>query len=230
MIHTRTTALFGLLLLLTATSTPALDKEVGIRFLTAEPTGTFGEAIDNLGFGAALHFGVRPRSSLTLGAGLQYMMYGRESTEYELPLVDPFDLTTTNNLGGAFLLAQWRPLPGAVQPYGESRLGLNYLWTESKLEDDDWWNDDEVARKTNHDDFAGFWSLGGGLLIRLSRGDHGANRPGVLLDLKATYQHGGRAEYLTEGDITLIDDRPVFNASRSETDLVMYELGVVLTF
>jgi hypothetical protein len=230
MIRTRKPVVLGLLLLLAATSAPAQDGEFGLRFLTAEPAGPFGEAVDNLGFGASIHVGVRTAYALTFGFGLQYMIYGRETTEHALPLVEPFDLTTINNLGGGFLLAHWRPLGGAVQPYGESRLGLNYLWTESKLEDDSWWNDGEVARKTNHDDFAGFWSLGGGLLIRLSRGDHAADRPGVLLDFKVTNQHGGRAEYLTEGDITLVDDRPVFAASRSETDMVIYEFGVVLTF
>jgi len=222
--------LTALSLLTLATTTVALDQEGGIRFLVAEPTGDFGDAVDDLGFGASLHYGVRPQPSFTVGVGLQAMTYGRESTDHQLPLVDDFELTTTNNLAGGFLFAQWRPLTGSLQPYCEGRLGLNYLWTESHLEDDDWWSDDEVAHETNHDDFAGFWSAGAGLLIRLSGGDPDAKKPGVFLDLKSTYQHGGQAEYLTEGGITLEDDRPVFAVNESRTDLITYELGVVLTF
>ena len=91
--------------------------------------------------------------------------------------MEDFDLTTTNNLAGGFLFAQWRPLTGAVQPYAEVRVGINYLWTESKLEDQDWWDGDEVGRKTNYDDFATFCGGGGGLLIRLSEGDRDRRSP-----------------------------------------------------
>ncbi len=217
-------------LLLAATGAPALDQEGGVRFLVAEPTGDFGDNVDDNGFGLALHYGLRPSPAVTFGVGLHGMTYGSESTSYRLPLVDEFDLTTTNNLAGGFLFAQWRPLDGMVQPYAEGRVGLNYLWTESKLEDDGWWNDDAVARKTNQDDVATFWTAGGGLLIRLSQGNRSEKRPGVYLDLKATYQHGGKAEYLTEGAVTIVDDEPVFETSQSKTELTTYEVGVVLTF
>ena len=52
-------------------------------------------------------------------------------------------------LADSFLFAQWRPLVGDVQPYVEARAGFHYLWTQSKLEDQDWWNDEQVARETN---------------------------------------------------------------------------------
>jgi len=208
----------------------AVEHEGGARFIVGSPAGDFGDTVDDEGFGLVLHYGVRPHPSFTLGAGLQGMMYGEKTREYSLPLVEDFDLTTTNNLAGGFLFAQFRPLTGAVQPYAEARLGLNYFWTESKLEDQDWWDGDEVGRETNYEDFAAFWSTGGGLLIRLSEGNRDEKKPGVFLDIKATYMQGSEAEYLTEGDITLVDNKPVYNASKSETDLVTYELGVVLTF
>lgn len=99
----------------------------------------------------------------------------------------------------------------------------------SKLEDEGWWDDDEVARETNFDDFATYWG-GGGLLIKLSDGDRAANKPGVLLDMKVVHLRGGEAEYLTEGDISIVDDVPVYDVSQSATDLTSYQLGVVLTF
>lgn len=90
--------------------------------------------------------------------------------------------------------------------------------------------DDEVARKTNDDDFATYWGGGGGLLIPLVTADRAENRRGVFLDLKATYQRGAEAEFLTEGDITIVGDVPVFNPSQSRTDMASYQLGVVVTF
>jgi hypothetical protein len=227
---TNTTLAIALLLLTTATSALAIDQEGGIRFLVADPTGAFDEAADDLGFGVALHYGVRPSRAFTVGVGLHAMTYGSETTEYDLPLVEEFDLETRNNLAGGFLFARWRPIDGVLQPYAEARAGLNYLWTESELEDEDWWNDDGIARETNYDDFATFWSAGGGLLIRLSSGDRTARKPGVYLDLAVTHVEGGKAEYLTEGAIEIVDDESVYSPTESQTDLTTYELGVVLTF
>ena len=173
---------------------------------------------------------MRPAPAFTVGFGLNAMMYGSETREYELPLVEDFELNTNNNLAGGFVFAQWRPFTGAVQPYVEARAGINYLWTESKLEDEDWWDDDEVARETNYDDWATYYGGGGGLQIRLSDGNRAENRPGVLLDLKVVHTRGAEAEYLTEGDIALVNDVPVFDVSESETDLTTYQVGVVLTF
>lgn len=224
---TRSLTLILLTMIIAATAAPALEQEAGVRLLLTDPVGAFDEAVNEVGGGLSIHYGVRPSRQFTLGVGMHAMMYGSESREYDLPLVDEFELTTTNNMAGGFLFAQFRPIQAGIEPYGEVRLGTNYFWTESELEDDDWWGDGGVATETNDDDWAGFWSVGGGLLITLHDGD---SKPGVLLDLKVTYQQGGTAEYLGEGDVDIVDDEPVYEVSESETDLMMYELGVVLTF
>ena len=217
-------------LLVWASNAIAIDQQGGGGLILANPTGDFGEALGGDGYGLDLHYGLRPSSSLTLGVGLQGMIYGSETQTFSMPLVEDFDLTTTNNLAGGFLFAQWRPLTGAVQPYVEARIGFNYIWTESKLEDRDWWDDEQVARQTNYDDFASFWGGGGGVLIRLREGNRRERTPGVFLDLKVSTLMGSEAEYLTEGDIEIVDNVPVFHASQSETDMTTYELGVVVTF
>lgn len=225
--------LAALSLLVAASAAPAAPQklEAGLRLAVADPTGAFGLAVEDPGFGLNGHFGVRVSPTWTLGLGLHGMVYGSQTTTHTLPLVDEFDLTTTNNLAGACLLTRVEPMPGAaVQPYAEGRLGINYLWTESKLEDNEWWSDDEVARKTNYDDFTSFWSAGGGLLVRLARGDQEQKKPGIFLDLGLRHWHGGDAEYLTEGDITIVGDQPVFSPSKSRTDMTSYEAGVTLTF
>lgn len=220
--------LFGLLVI--ASQAAALEQEGGARLILGSPSGDFGDAVDNFGFGAELHYGIRPNPSFTLGIGLNGMVYGSESQTYSMPLVEDFELNTSNYMAGSFLFAQYRPLAGPVQPYIEGRVGINYLWTESKLQDEDWWDDDDVARKTNYDDFSSYWGGGGGLLIKLVEGSKDGRSPGVFLDLKATYQNGSKAEYLTEGDITIVDSVPVYEPSKSKTDLMTFELGVVLTF
>ena len=224
----RTVTLFTLLAV--ATCAVALEQEGGVRLILGEPTGDFGRAVDGLGFGASAHYGLRPQPSLTFGAGADVIIYGSETRKISLPLVEDFDLTTENYLAGGFVFAQLRPFSGVLQPYAEARIGFNYLWTESKLEDEDWWDDDEVARQTNYDDFATFWSGGGGLLIRLTEGDRTEGSPGAFLDFKVTHQRGGEAEYLTEGDIAIENNEPIFSPSRSETDMTTFELGVVFTF
>ena len=213
------------------TNALALEQEAGFRLRVGAPAGEFRGAVPDPGVGLSAHYGVRPDPSFTVGVGLDFLIYGSESTTYELPLVEDFDLTTTNNLAGGFLFAQYRPLTGAVQPYAEARAGFNVLWTESKLEDKDWWDDGEVARETNYDDTATYWGGGGGLLVRVYEcKDEEKNRPTVFVDLKVIHLMGSEAKYLTEGDIEIVDNVPVYDASESETDLTSYELGVVLAF
>lgn len=216
--------------LVSASGAFALDQELSGRFAVADPIGSFGDAVTGAGFGLVGQYGLNPHPSFTLGIGLHGLIYGSESTEYDLPLVDEFELKTTNNLVGGFLYGRGRIAHGVIQPYVEARLGMNYLWTESKLEDDDWWDDDDVAREKNFDDWAAFWSAGGGLLIRLVGGDHADGRPGLYLDLAVSRWDGAKAEYLTEGAIEIVDDRPVFAPTKSKTNLVSYELGVTVTF
>lgn len=218
-------------LLTLATAAAAENFEGGLRLAVADPTGAFGRAVEDPGFGLVGHLGVKATPTWTLGLGMHGMTYGSQSTTQHLPLVDDFKLTTTNNLAGACFFTRVAPMAGAaVQPYAEGSFGFNYLWTESKLEDDQWWDDDEVARKTNFDDFTSYWSAGGGLLVQLAKGDASQKKPGVFLDLGVSFWHGGNAQYLTEGDITIVDSRPVFAASESRTDLTSYQAGVALTF
>ncbi|MBZ0269654.1 porin family protein [bacterium] len=217
-------------LFLFATSAFALQQEAGFRARVGDPTGEFGDAVTDPGIGLGAHYGLRPVPGFTFGVGVDFLIYGSETTTYSLPLVEDFDLTTNNYLGTGFLFAQWRPIAGPVQPYAEARLGGNYLWTESKLEDRDFWNDEDVARKTNYDDGALFWGAGGGLLIRLRDCEPEECKPGVLLDFKVLHQRGGEAKYLTRGDIEVVDNVPIYHPTESETDLTSYELGVVLTF
>lgn len=226
-------AALAALLIASAAAAEGIEQEAGIRLLLGVPAGDFHDNVEDPGFGIGGHYGLRPVPALTMGIGGDVMIYGSESQDMQLPLVDDFELTTNNNLADFFCFAQYRPfrgmLQGKVQPYGEARFGYRYLWTETQLEDDDWWSD-EVAEKTNYDDFTPFWALGGGMLVQVYEPKQDSSKPAVFVDFKVMYGKGNSAEYLTEGAIELVDDEPVYHASESETDMTTWEVGVVLTF
>jgi len=222
----RCTTMMILLMILLPAMAPAIGHEGGIRFDVGVPDGEFGETVDNPGYGLALHYGVRPVPMLVFGAGLDALIYGSVTRHMEMTLVEDIHLRTLNNLGSGYLFAQFRPFRGPVQPYAEARIGQRYLWTQSHLEDRDWWDDEEIAHKINFSDFAAYSGWGYGLLLRLNGGD----RPGVYLDFKVTHMQGDEAEYLTEDGIRIVQGRPIYAPERSDTDLTTWELGVALSF
>lgn len=223
-----------LLLVLTLIAAPLAalaGHEAGARFDVGVPKGDFADNLEDPGFGLVGHYAWSPAPAFAVGAGLGYMIYGSETRVVELPLVEDVDLTTTNNLAAFHLLMQLRAPRGPVRPYLEGRFGGQYLWTESKLEDQGYWDDDEVGKEVNYDDFALVYGGGGGLLIGLRSPRPTDRKPWALdLDLKALWLSGEKARYLTEGGIVLVGDRPVFHPSESETDLLHVEVGVNMRF
>ncbi len=230
-ILTRLTVLVALAALPGAAATPAAAQhEAGIRLELAAPAGEFGDTVDDPGFGIIAHYAYAMNPRFSLGLGADYVIYGSETRRETLPLVDDFEIETSNNIAGFFLLGQFNLVAhGAVVPYLEGRFGGQYLWTESKLVDADWWDDDDVAEKVNFDDFTLQYGFGGGLKFKVSEGD-GKDKPTVFIDAKAMFHQGGEAEYLTEGSITVEGTTTIFRPSESATDLTRFELGAVLTF
>jgi len=219
------------LTLIAAPLTALAGHEAGARFDVGVPKGDFADNLEDPGFGLVGHYAWSPAPAFAVGAGLGYMIYGSETRVVELPLVEDVDLTTTNNLAAFHLLMQLRAPHGPVRPYLEGRFGGQYLWTESKLEDQGRWDDDEVGKEVNYDDFALVYGGGGGLLIGLRSPRPTDRKPWALdLDVKALWLIGEKARYLTEGGIVLVDDRPVFSPSESETDLLHVEVGVNMRF
>ncbi len=206
--------------------------EGSIRMQVGVPQGAFDEQVDQLGYGLVLDYAYDDDGPLALGLGGDLLIYGHETVLMSLPLVEDFEYVTDNNIASLFLLARLRAGDGRVVPYLEGRFGGGYIWTETKLTDEDWWDDDVVARETNYDDTMVIWGAGGGLKIQLHGGDpDDPESPAVLLDAKIVYRHGGRAEYLTEGAIRVDESQRVrIRPSESETDLLQYELGVSFRF
>jgi hypothetical protein len=220
-----------LLLILTLIAVPCsalAGLEAGARFDLGVPKGDFAANQEDPGFGLMGHFAWSPAPAFAVGFGGGCMIYGSETRVVELPLVEDVDLTTTNNLAAIHLLMQLRVPRGPVRPYLEGRFGGQYLWTESKLEDQDFWDDDEVGKEVNYDDFTSVYGGGGGLLIGVRSPRPTDKHPWALeLDFKVMWLAGGEARYLTEDGIDLDSgNRPVFHPSESETDLMHIEIGV----
>jgi len=227
----RWTCLVAALLLLVAGSAAA-GHEGAIHFEVGAPEGCFDENVDGLGYGLSLDYAYDGGGALAVGIGADFLIYGHETVLMSLPLVEDFEYVTDNNVASLFLLARLHGGRGRIIPYLEGRFGGGYIWTETKLSDEDWYDDDEIARETNWDDFMAVWGAGGGLKILLhGRDPRDRGSRDVLLDMKVVYRHGGRASYLTEGAIDVDPGGRVrINPSTSETDLMQYELGVAIRF
>jgi len=221
-----------MLVLLTLAAPVLAGHEGSIHFEIASPSGEFDAEVDNLGFGINLDYAYHDDGLFALGLGGDFLIYGHETSILSLPLVEDFEYITDNNIASMFLLARLRGGHGRIVPYVEGRFGYSYIWTETKLGDEDWWDDTEIARETNFDDFALVWGGGGGLRIMLDKAERGDPQSrDVMLDMKVIYRHGARATYLTQGAITVdAGNRVRLKPSTSETDLLQFMLGATIGF
>jgi len=209
-------------------------QTIGGSFMLGFPQGEFKENVDRLGYGFQVHGTIWAPNKMrpfTVGINIGYLVYGQESFKRRFSITNPdvyVDVNRTNSLANFHLLFQVSPFTGTVRPYIEGLFGGAYLFTSTNIESE--WNNEEIARSTNFDDYT--WSYGGsaGLLIKIAEG---LGDIGVLyLDLKARYMFGTEAEYLAEGSITVDQNNGTvhYDVLRSKTDLLTIHLGVTAYF
>ena len=210
----------------------------GVHFTVASPQGEFRDNVDRNGYGISgngmIRMGLLP---MKLGLELGYVRYGSESRREPLSTTIP-DVTVNvqndNNIFLGHILLRVQPPLGPlvkVTPYIDGLVGFNYLFTETKIEDMDKFT--EVVSSTNFDDLTLSYGIGGGLMFKLV--DIGAPGPGlnimgILLDIKVRYLYGGEAEYLKKGSIRRENAKVFYDATKSKTDLMLYQLGIVFSF
>ena len=210
----------------------------GVHFTVASPQGEFRDNVDRNGYGISgngmIGMGLLP---MKLGLELGYVRYGSESRREPLSTTIP-DVTVRvqndNNIFLGHILLRVQPPLGPlvkVTPYIDGLIGFNYLFTETKIEDVDKFT--EVVSSTNFDDLTLSYGIGGGLMFKLA--DLGAPGPGlnimgILLDIKVRYLYGGEAEYLKKGSIRRENGKVFYDATKSKTDLMLYQLGIVFSF
>lgn len=224
---------FMILAVLTLAAGAALAGHEGaVRMVVGAPHGAFDKQVDQLAYGVSLDYGYDDDGPLALGIGGDLLIYGHETIVVSRTGVQDYEYVTLNNIASLFLLARLHAGRGRVTPYVEGRFGGGFIWTESRLTNEDWWDEDEIARETNYDDAMLIWGGGGGLKILLYSGDpDDPESHALMLDMKIFYRHGGRAEYLTEGAIRVNERRRIdIQPSESETDVLQFELGVAFRF
>ncbi len=208
-------------------------QSAGINFTLGFPTGEFKENIDRLGYGLSGNFMLwnpKPELPFTFGLNVGYLNYGSESRREPFSLTIPdvtVDVDRTNNLVNFHLLFQVMLPEGSFRPYAEFLFGGAYLFTETSIKSRG--DGDDVASSTNFDDFAWNYGAGAGFLIQVSEGND-EEVGGVFIDLKARYLFGTEAEYLKEGSVTVQNGRVIYDISKSKTDMITANLGVVIFF
>jgi len=229
-----------LIILLLAVSSQAQIKRfnAGLDFSLLAPQGEFKQNVDRLGFGLAGNFKYNFRSlPFSAGASIGFGIYGAETRKEPFSTTIPdvtVEVQTTNNILFSHLIFQFRPLEGRFQPYVEGLYGFHYLFTETSINDVDF-EYDEVASSTNQDDFTSSYGFGLGLMLRLTDGlkldgDNPDKTGQLFLDFNVKSLTGGKAEYLKEGSVTRNGQSVTYDVSRSNTDLLIYQLGVIFGF
>jgi hypothetical protein len=201
-----------------------------IAFVVGVPQGEFQDKVDNAGFGLTLFGGLGlGRTPIVIGLDGGFLVYGFER-RYE-----PFSPTipdvrvrveTSNAIAMGHLVLRVQPPTGAVQPYVDGLFGVKYFFTETTIRDDDRFDEEELASTTNFDDAALSYGVGAGLDVQIFGGRGGA----VMLNAGARYLLGREAEYLQEGSIERRNGALVFAVDRSETDILLVQLGVTVKF
>ena len=208
--------------------------DTGISIGIAAPQGEFRDNVDRNGFsfsGSAL---IRPGLvPVKFGIELGYINYGsenrRESFSYTIPDVT-VRVERTNNIFLGHLLVRLQKDAGIISPYLDGLVGFNYLWTETKIRDV--YNFEEITSSKNLDDLAFSYGVGGGFMFNVYEARTVvADIAKIYIDLKVRYLYGGKAEYLKEGAVRIDEyDNVIYDISKSTTDLMLYQIGVVFSF
>jgi hypothetical protein len=224
----------SLLIALLALSASAQSQtwQGGIDLLLGSPQKEFRKNVDRLGVGVTLNAGYAPEGTpVMLGVEFGFMNYGSSERRepFSTTIPDVFvRVSTTNNfiLGHAILRIQ--PNTGVFRPYLQGMAGFNYLFTETKIENENNVGQ-EVASSTNLSDGAFSYGGGAGVMFLVYHPTDGTVSD-VYVDLGARYIFGGEAEYLKEGSVRNVNGRVAYDVLRSNTDLLEFQIGVSVRF
>jgi hypothetical protein len=233
-----------LIITMMMSGTALSENYVNLNLMGVFAQDEFRDNIDNGGGitgGYAYGFGLGSGLfELALGGDVGFMIYGNETIR------TPFSNTvkrveveveTTNNMFLADLSARLFIGRGPVRPYLEGHAGLSYLYTDSKIKDIGY-DDQEIASSQNYDDTTTNKAFGVGVLIPLVTLDESAGMwdeigaMTICLDIRFLYWWGGKARYLRSGSISEdpVTGDLVYDVRESRTDMTSAHLGVVVKF
>ena len=201
-----------------------------IAIIVGVPQGEFEDNVDNAGVGLNLFAGIGlGRTPVVLGLDGSFLVYGferrREPFSPSIPDVT-VRVETSNAIAMGHMVLRLQPPRGAFQPYVDGLFGAKYFFTETTIRDDGRFDDEEIASTTNFDDAALSYGIGAGVDVQI----FGKRGTAVMLNAGARYLFGREAEYLQEGSIERRSGRLFFATDRSETDILIMQLGIAVKF
>lgn len=242
--HVRFTMILTLVLGLLALTLPCAQAQstvqAGFGGQLAFPQNEFAKQVD-LGGGLGGEFLYSPAAGpFGIGLTVNYLIYGSETRREPFSTTIPdveVDVTTENQIVLAHLLFRVQAKGGPIQPYADGLVGLNYLYTQTRIKSLDWVDDDDddVASSTNFDDTAFSYGFGGGVMVRVWQGEANSESDNpqklqVFVDLRGHYMRGGEAEYLKKGSIRRVNGKVLYDISKSTTDLLLFKIGATVAF
>ena len=206
-----------------------------LNFYLGYPQGNFRSNVDSIGIGGTGHFAYTfPRSSISVGVHLGFMVYGKESREESFSTQNlDFDVdeVTTNNIFMCHFLLRVQPQKGIIRPYVDGLVGFNYLSTSTSVKNYRCIESCDIARSTLQDDFVMSWGTGGGVMIRVFTGKtKRRNLFAMYVDLGAHYLWSEEADYMKEGSIRQENELVFYDIYSSTTDLLIGHIGFTFAF
>lgn len=200
----------------------------GFGMMLGVPVGDFGDNVE-IAAGISIKFDVGLGGSpLSAGAEVTYLWYGSESRD--VPLVGMPELSVRVNTSNDIILFHGRVRAqrreGRVRPYVDGLVGFIDLFTRTSIEGDVTCTGTGSCSETgdsvtNLDDLAFSAGGGAGFMVGFGKSPRSAR-----LDVSVRYLYGGEAEYLTEGAIRWGSDAATLLPHRTQTHIVLVDIGV----
>ena len=199
------------------------------------PQAEFGEKLDRVGAGFGLDLGYAP-PWLPVAAGVSGNMswYSSETTDVYVD-TDRYrgwmPLGADGKLFTVYIFARLQPHTGVFRPFVEGLTGLNILWMDSSVEDDEY-KDLGFSGANDLTDVGLGYGAGGGLEFRVYSGANNSDQYSeAYVSLRVRYLYGSRMEYLQAEAISFDEEGKPFVRSedRMRSDIEMLQVMVGIT-
>ena len=196
---------------------------LGLSLQVGQAKGQFANYVDyGAGVGGYLVYLPSRRGPFGVRLDLMYLVYGSQTHRYPLVPGVVVDVTTDNQIFQIALGPQLTIGRGMLRAYGFGTLGGSFFSTTSAVEGTDP-NNQPFASTTNHSDATFSGEFGGGVQVRVKRGN-----PMVLLDIGARYLKNGQVTYVTKEGVTISGNQLLVNPVHSDANLLIYHVGITI--
>ena len=180
-----------------------------------------------IGWGLGITYSIS-NSPFSLGASFTSLKYGHEEFAVIVPNFS-IDMDLENNILQWHIMLRLISKSGKIRPYLEGLIGFNYLSTQTIFKDPE--NGRKLGIVTNKDDLVFSYGAGFGFMIKLFDAEKSNGTPGIFLNLKGRYLLGDRAEFFKDNVIlNLVEDPESVEVTKSETNLLMGLIGILIEF